>query len=74
MDEPMECMNKSPECAGAVEYRPAPPYGERSYRRCEFHQEKRWAQYEGSLEQEAQSPIPPAWFDPSYAGERWDED
>lgn len=70
----MKCINESPECEGEVELRPAPPMGEKSYARCEYHQAQRWARYDGSLEQEAQSPVPPDWFDPSFAGERWDDE
>jgi len=70
----LTCIDGPQGCVGAVELRPSPPMGERSFARCEAHQERRWARFEGSLEQEALSPSPPAWFDPMDAGERWDDE
>lgn len=68
-------MSQSEDCAGPVEYRGAPPDGMKSYRRCEFHNDRRWEQYENSeLERYAHSDVAPPGFDPSYAGERWEDD
>jgi hypothetical protein len=61
-------------CAGAVEYRfPLSATG-KSFPRCEKH----WAE---RLDQQAEidarypdSPFAPSDFDPSYAGESWDDD
>lgn len=78
MAEELTCLNRGPECAGPVEYRPTPPYGERALPRCEHHDEARWASYndENSIERYAASSpgVRPSWFDEGYAGEHWDED
>jgi hypothetical protein len=75
-DDERTCLNQSDECVGPVEFRPCPPRGERSFPRCEFHHEQRWAQYDDpdSIERWADSDVPPPWFDPMDAGERWNED
>lgn len=44
----------------------------KSFPRCTSCFNKRLESVERNLE--LTSPSPPAWFDPSYAGERWDED
>lgn len=60
-------------CAGPVEWRTTPDRSDgKHFPRCEAHHEARLAKAEENLE--LLSPTPPAWFDPSYAGERWDED
>jgi hypothetical protein len=71
----LTCIDQSEECSGRVELRGAPPDGMRSFARCEFHNDKRWERYESSdLERYANSDVPPPWFDPTAAGERWDDD
>jgi len=35
---------------------------------------RRLERYENSIERYADSDVAPSWFDPSYAGERWNED
>ena len=60
------------ECRGTVEYRAVP--GGSAVARCEGHFERRMERWENSIEREALSDLAPSWFDPSYAGERWDED
>ena len=72
----LECLEGPEGCAGAVEYRPVPPRGERAFPRCELHSEQRWARYDDpdSIERWADSDVPPPWFDPSAAGERWEDD
>jgi hypothetical protein len=69
------CLNENAECDGPVEFHTT---GDslRAWPRCTFHQEKRWAQYDNpnSLERYANSDVPPPGFDPSYAGERWEDD
>jgi hypothetical protein len=74
MNEPIECIEGPDGCVGTVEFRPAPPHGERSFARCEAHQEARWARYEDSesVERWADMATPPDWFDPADAGESWD--
>lgn len=60
-------------CQGPVWFHTMPG-ADTGFPRCDKHWNERLDRYEGSLEQEAQSPLPPSWFDPTYAGERWDED
>ena len=59
-------------CRGSVEYRSVP--GGSPVARCVRHFDERLARYENSLERYADSDVVPSWFDPSYAGERWDDD
>ncbi len=42
--------------------------------RCDFHQELRLQKQEVHEVIYPDSPHPPEWFDPSYAGEYWDSD
>lgn len=70
-NEPLECLDRNEKCSGSVEMQPAPPYGEKFFPRCAFHSEKRWEKFENGIEREALSDVPPAWFDPGYAGEEW---
>lgn len=42
--------------------------------RCIRHFDERLARYESSIERYAASDAVPSWFDPSYAGERWDDE
>lgn len=73
-DEPeLRCLQDGPDCQGPVEYRLAPDRDDlKAFPRCEFHWQKRLASAERS--RELLSDVPPSWFDPSYAGESWDED
>lgn len=73
--DPLECANDHGQstCHGPVEYRLAPSGS--AIPRCERHHNDRWDQYQQSeLERYADSDLPPAWFDPAAAGERWTED
>ena len=71
----LTCINeggKTP-CRGPVEYRTTPDRTDgKSFLRCEAHFEERLADSERILE--LTSATPPSWFDPTYAGERWEED
>jgi len=71
--EPLECLNGPEDCVGPVDYRLAP--GGKAWPRCEYHANKRWDDYddENSVERYADSDAVPEWFDPSYAGESWDD-
>lgn len=60
------------ECRGTVEYRAVP--GGSPVARCEGHFERRLERWENSIERYADSDCAPDWFDPDYAGERWDDD
>lgn len=56
-----------------VEYRTTPDRTDgKSFPRCERCFQRRLDSSQHALE--LQSPTPPRWFDPSYAGERWDEE
>jgi hypothetical protein len=58
---------------GAVEFHLNPDRDDlKSFARCEFHQAKRLEAAERN--RDMRGDLAPAWFDPSYAGERWDED
>jgi hypothetical protein len=67
------CLQEGPCCSGPVAYHLNPDRDDlRAFPRCEYHQEARLAEAERNLE--LLSDTPPAWFDPAYAGERWEED
>jgi hypothetical protein len=68
-----KCLQEGPDCSGPVEYRLSPDRDDfASFPRCEFHWHKRLEAAERNLE--LLSDVPPPWFDPTYAGERWNED
>lgn len=67
------CLNANVECSGPVEYH-FTGSSTKAWPRCDFHQALREAAYENSMERYADSDVAPSWFDPSVAGERWDED
>ena len=62
------------ECRGDVEYHSVDPGRAGSFPRCEHHWTQRLEQRENSIERYENSDVPPDWFDPSYAGERWSDD
>jgi hypothetical protein len=70
----LECMDSHKGgCRGKVEYRLSPDRSDfKSFPRCEAHFDERLASAERTLE--LMSDTRPAWFDESYAGERWEED
>lgn len=59
-------------CQGPVEFNSLD--GIAYWPRCTRHFEARMKRYEGSIEKYANSDVPPSWFDPTAAGERWDDD
>ena len=75
--EPPECLDFRDDgsCQGSVEYHSTDPGRRPAFPRCDAH----WHQ---ALEREEQtrsrygtdSSVPPSDFDPTYAGERWDEE
>lgn len=73
-NEVLECLDARPDdaCEGPVEM--CSTDGIKFWPRCDKHFDKRMASYEASLERYADSHIAPDWFDPSDAGERWDDD
>lgn len=72
----LECLDDYGEgtCHGPVEYRMALSATGVSYPRCEKHWGERLDKQEEINSRYPDSPIPPADFDPMYAGERWDDD
>lgn len=72
--EEAECLEAHKgNCEGPVEFH-ATPGRVKAFPRCDKHWDERMEAFRGSIEEEALSPSPPDWFDPSAAGERWDED
>lgn len=69
----IQCLDGPAGCSGAVEYRLSPDRDDmKSFPRCEAHWTIRLGQAQRNLK--LMSDVPPSWFDPAYAGERWDED
>jgi hypothetical protein len=69
----LKCLEHGESCSGTVEYRYPLSSTGKNFARCDLHWAiavKRWEEnqrkYGGSC--------PPSDFDPTYAGERWDED
>jgi hypothetical protein len=69
-----ECLEAGPECRGKVEFRMPLSGTGRAFPRCDHHWEKRLDTQERINRNYPDSPIAPAWFDPTAAGEHWDED
>lgn len=61
-------------CHGPVEFRYPLSGTGRSFPRCDAHWEARLAKQAEIDRRYPDSPMPPADFDPTYAGERWNED
>lgn len=61
-------------CRGPVEYHSIDPGRTGAFPRCEKHWTERLDRRENSVEKYENSDLPPSWFDPAYAGERWGED
>lgn len=64
------------DCTGSVEYRESLSGTGRAIPRCNGHWRKRLDLQEGINRRygHPDSSTPPAGFDPTYAGESWDED
>jgi hypothetical protein len=70
----MECMDEwMGECRGEVMYRQVSAFAT-PWPRCDKHFALRMERRQKSMEYYADSDVPPSWFDPTIAGERWDED
>lgn len=68
-----DCLdNGSTPCQGTVTYFAVP--GGNAFPRCSRHADDRLARWETGIERYAHSDVAPDWFDPSYAGERWDDE
>ncbi len=62
------------DCEGSVEYRMPLSGTGKSFPRCDAHWSERLDRQREIDERYPDSPIPPADFDPLYAGETWDYD
>lgn len=71
--EPIECLDHGDTCGGKVEYRVPLSGTGRSYPRCDYHWAVRLEEQE-RIDEAYGSTTPPAWFDPTYAGEVWSEE
>ncbi len=74
IEECLDARGGRGDCAGATEYRESLSGTGRSFARCDYHWDKRLDEQERIRRNYPDTPTPPAWFDPTYAGERWDED
>jgi hypothetical protein len=70
---PEECLEYGTDCLGDVDLHWVGT-STKAWPRCQFHAARRQQRYEDSIERYADSDVPPDWFDPSVAGERWNED
>lgn len=61
-------------CEGRVEWRMPLSATGKSFARCDKHWSDRLDVQEGINDRYPDSPFPPSDFDPTYAGESWDED
>lgn len=75
-NEPIKCLDRHDEqCTGTVEMREPLSGTGLPYPRCDAHWDKRLKKQQEINERYAPtSDVPPAGFDPTYAGESWDED
>jgi hypothetical protein len=74
--EELRCLeDNTVECSGPVEYRDPLSGTGKSFPRCASHWAKRLEKQEEIVRKYAPfSDVPPAGFDPTYAGERWDDE
>ena len=61
-------------CSGEVEYRMPLSGTGKSFPRCDQHWSERLDIQAGINRRYPDSPMPPSDFDPTYAGETWDDD
>lgn len=66
------CLEHGSDCRGPVRYHLREDL--KSFPRCDHHQAQREEARENSMERYADCSVAPDWFDPSIAGERWDDD
>jgi hypothetical protein len=71
----LECIDDhNGGCSGGIEYRPSLTGTGTAIPRCDKHWTDRLNKHERDRHEYPDSPIAPSWFDPSAAGERWDDD
>jgi hypothetical protein len=71
----IECLDRHKGgCSGEVALRPSLTGTGMAIARCDRHWQKRLDLQTQDRIDYPDSPIPPAWFDPTAAGERWDDD
>jgi len=70
-----DCLdNGNGACAGETIYRMSLSGSGTSFPRCDRHWDIRLERDERIRQDYPDSPFAPSWFDPAYAGERWDSD
>ncbi len=74
--EQLSCLRDHGEgtCRGAVTERPSFAGTGTPIPECEYHMADSYEKDEAHREVYPDSPNPPGWFDPTAAGERWDDD
>jgi hypothetical protein len=74
--EELKCLeDNTGACSGPVEFRDPLSGTGKSFPRCAVHWSARLEKQEEIVARYAPfSDVPPTGFDPTYAGERWDED
>ena len=60
-------------CQGPVEYHSIDPGRTPAFPRCAKHWGERLDRRENSIEKYENSDVAPSWFDPTLAGETWDD-
>ena len=76
MSEELRCLDDrgADDCGGTIEYRDALSSTGVRFARCDNHWEARLHEQERINDRYPDSPIPPSDFDPSYAGESWNDE
>ena len=71
-----QCMDERDDspCQGPVAYHSVDPGRATAVERCAKHWADRLDRMSNSVERYANSDLAPSWFDPSFAGERWDDE
>ena len=70
----LDCLDGPDGCDGPVEWRHPLTTTGASFPRCERHWAERLERQERISVDYPDTPIPPAWFDPTLAGEKWSDD
>lgn len=69
----LECIQSNDDCQGKVEYREPLSGTGKAFPRCEHHWELRLIA-QADINRRYGSPSAPPDFDPSYAGETWEDE